>query len=372
MSSARLATFAVIVGSLLAVTSSASAETVAGLAADYGDGVADTMIDDIDAELTDIFDSSSRYDWLPPDEARSELDGDLLDCFDEECLIAIGEQLEAPIGLRFDFDVEREIYEWTVDFYDLDSGSPLATEQGTCELCGRAETLEQFRASVHGNLVTLDRVEPEEPAEPIEPEPDPDIAMTEVQIATFPDDARIFVDDEPVGRGEATIELDEGTHEVRFSHDAHQGLREEIVITEDSAPLFVLRVNLGTGPEEQHRVITRGDGLVDRIERQRPLIGWSAVGVGTALTVASYMLARLHNEPACASDVDIRRCPDRWRTAGIATTTAVVGTLGLATGVTLLAWPLLAGDERDATEPDVSLAPTTDGESAGFSIRGTF
>lgn len=362
-----LATTAVV-----AAPGNAAAEPAVGLQTDYGDNTDPAVEDAVRDELLDVFDTSSRYQWLAPEEGIEQLDVALQDCFERDCLQQIGDELDARLGLRVQFDVENEIYEWTVDFYDLDAGISLASEQATCELCGRAEVLQQFRASLQGNLVTLDpgdiRAE-----EPLETETDADSAQTEVRISVIPEDTRIFVDDDPVDTGQATLELEEGRYEVRFSHDTHRGLSEELIITEDSASLMVLRIHLADAGSEQRTVFTRGNGLVDQIEPHRSTIGWSAVGAGAALTVGSFFLAGAHGQPTCSDDIALRRCPTVYNTAGLATTTTIIGVTGLIGGAALLTWPWLAGETQDEpVEAGFDVAPAVHSDFTGLSIRGLF
>lgn len=358
---------------MLAVTTTAiagaEAYTVAGLGVDFADHLDDRLEDEIDAELGTFFEESYRYDWLAPDVVADRLGG-APDCFDQDCLVDYGERLNARVGLVIVVEEQNQIYDWELTYYDLASGQSLATEAATCELCGRSEVVSQFRTSLQSSLTLLDLDDQAE--EPIEPTVDDHDAATEVRISVVPDDTRIFLDEEPVGVGDISLELDEGTYEVRFSHDTHHGLRETIIVTEDSAPLFVMRVHLRQGAGTQRTIITRGNGLVDQIEDQRVIIGASALGVGAGLTILSFILSGIHGQPACDASVPVYRCPEVYDTNGWATTTTILGTLSMAGGAALIAWPWLAGEADAPAEAGLNLSPTVGQGFGGLNINGRF
>lgn len=360
-----------LVWALSICITTASAWTVAGLQVDFADHLDPRLQDEIQEELDQLLTDSHRYDWIGVDDVIDALDGQQPDCFESQCLVDYGQRLGARVGLRVRIDEEAQFYDWVIDFYDLHSGDLLAREEGTCELCGRAEVVQQFRTSMQANLALLDLGD-REPAEPIEPRVALGEGITELRVSVVPDDTRIFLDEEPIGVGEASIELDEGTYELRLSHDEHRGLSETIIVSSDSAPLFILRIHLADAPGAQRRVITRGDGFVDRIENRRVLIGSTALGVGTGLTIASFILAGLHGQPACSGDVPLQRCPDVYRTAGLATTTTIVGTLAVASGIALIAWPWLAGKQNEPLEGSVDITPSLGSDFTGLSVNGRF
>lgn len=366
---ASLIVIAIAATTLLGLAT-ASAHTVAGLQVEFADHLDERLQDEIEEELARFFNDSYRYDWIAPAEVARLLGG-APDCFDTECLAEYGLSLEARVGLRIIVDEEAQFYDLELHFYDLDDGKALATEEASCELCGRAEVINQFRTSLQTTLALLNI--DDRPTLPIGSVVELDEGITELRISVIPSDTRIFLDEEPVGVGEASIPLDEGTYEVRFSHDTHHGLRETLIVSEDSAPLFIMRVHLRHGSEGMQRtVVTRGDGLVDQIEDHRVTIGATALGVGAGLTIASFILAGLHGQPACSADVPVHRCPDVYRTSGLAMTTTIIGTLSIAGGAALIAWPWLAGSTREPTEAGVDVAPTVGSGFGGLSIQGRF
>lgn len=366
-----LLAFGTFLVTLCLVASSASAQTVVGLQIQYEGEVEPTVQADLEDELADIFDSSRLYDWLPPEQGIERLAPELQGCFDAPCLLDVSDELGARIGLRIQFHEDSHIYDWTVDFFDLLNGDALVTEEGTCELCGRAELIEQFRASIVSNLVTLD-VTDERPHEPIDTKAPKDAKGTRVQITAIPDDTRIFIDDEPVGEGEAIVDLAEGRYEVRLSHDTHHGTRETLVITDESAPRLVLRIHLQMADGEPMEAMPRPEGAFDRMGSRRRVIAWSAIGAGAALGATSGVLARRHGQPNCGDDVALRNCPDVYNTATLATTTSIVAGLSLATGVILLAGPRLSGDQQEPIEAGIDVTPEVSRQFSGITLRGRF
>lgn len=348
----------------------AFAYTVAGLKVEFSDQVQSPLLEQLEEALAQVFADSTRHDWIPANQARGRLTPIVRDCFTEDCLQRAGSTLGAEVGLRVEFGVESQIYEWTVQFYDLTRGRALTQEQGTCEFCGRTEVLEQFQASIRGPLalLSLDESRPG----PVETHIDViEEGVAEIRISVVPDDTRIFIDDEPVGVGNVTIRLEEGSYEIRFSHDTHHGLRETLVITESSAPLMIFRVHLRRGQGRHRAVVTRGDGLMDNIEDRRNTYGLAAVGGGVILTVAGYFITRLHGQPTCGN-VPVSQCPDLYNTAFMGTTITVIGALSIASGGVLLSWPWLAGTQGDPQPMALEVAPAVNRHFTGFSLRGRF
>lgn len=370
-----LATFFAVV---LLVPSIASAEIVTGLEVDYGN-VDPALEQELHDALVGYFEDSSRYEWLPTDEALEQLDEEHRGCFEELCLLQISQRLEAAVGLTIQLDVEHEIYEWTVEFYNLLEGRHMTTEEGICELCGRAEVTEQFRASIAGPMSTMDvetssdsgEDEPEQ-TEETEEAAEPAARVTEVRFTTIPEDAEIHVDEERIGRGEATVELGEGIYDVRFTHDSHHTVTDRISISENPADRLVVRVHLPGAEGEPREIPVRDEGFVDGIGSGRSVLGWSFLGVGVASVSAAVALAYLDGRPTCGGDTELRDCPDLYATAGWATAAAALGAVGITGGTTLLVWPFLAGRKRPpirvgVDEPDGVRTPTV-----GLGITGWF
>ncbi len=348
-----------------------SAQVVVGLHIDYEGDMGPAVQGEIEDELVDIFETSRLYHWLPPEQGVHRLDRELQDCRDETCLRDIGQQLGARVGLVIAFEEESHIYDWTVDFYDLLSGDLLITDEGSCELCGRAEIVEQFRSTIVSNLVILDVTDDE----PQDLEESPDIESTRVRITTLPDDTRIFIDDQLSGEGETVVELSEGRYEVRFSHEAHPATRKTLIIDDESAPELVLRVHLESTDGTPAQAIDRHhqQGVVDRMGTGRKITGWSAIGAGFALGATSAILASRHGQPNCADDVALHNCPEVYNTSTAATTTSIFAGLSLATGVFLIAWPRLSGAETAAPmEAGLNITPEINRRFSGITLRGRF
>ena len=357
----------------LLVPSSASAEVIAGLDIDIGELAQTPLGSDLLATIDDAFEQSD-YRWLSPDQGYHQLPASLADCRDEECLLDIGDELDAVAAVDIQLSVQSQIYEWTLQLWDLETGQPITTQESTCEFCGDSEVESQFRESIASALLNVDTRD-HHYHDPADTTVDDDLpAHSQIRISVIPEDTKIFVDDDPIGQGDATLDLDTGEYELRFSHPDHHGLRETLIITDDSSPVFVFRVHLAEAVGEERHVITRGDGWVDHIESRRPTIGWSAVGAGGALTLTSALLARRHGQPTCPDDVAVQRCPDVHNTASLATFTGIVGVASLTAGIGLLLWPRLAGQDQEP-EPvsrGIDVAPSVSSGFSGVSLTGRF
>ncbi len=365
-------TLAVLV-TLIVGAAPAYAQTVAGLQFEYSEEVSEALQNQLTESLQQYFDESTRYAWVPTERARENLDPVVRDCFTEDCLRRAGRTLASDVGLRVKFEVESQIYEWTVDFFSLYTGENLATERGTCELCGRSEVLEQFGASIRGPLAVLDLDEQRSP--PLDTGLDPEAeGKIEVRITVIPQDTRIFLDDTPVGEGTVEIPLDPGTYELRFSHDTHHGLRETIIVSESSPPLLFLRVHLSRGAGAPAPAAPRSGGMVDRLEPNRKILGWTAIGVGVMVTATSFFVSSLHGQPNCSGGT-FAQCPEVYNTAALGTSLTILGSASLATGGLLLAWHWLAGSSSSTGPADLSaltVSPSVTDEFTGLSLRRRF
>ncbi len=377
-----LAAVTVMTLSLVAIAP-AGAGTVAGLGIEYGDDVDERLVEDLNDELQAIFDESSRFGWLPDEEGFVDLEERLRGCFDEICLLEIASELDATVGLTIEFWEEDEIYEWEVRFYDLLEGELAAEDGGSCALCGRSEVLEQFRASIHGRLVTLDVEEAPDDQPDEQPDDEPDV-ITEVHLEGIPDDTDVLLDGEQVGSGDTVLELGEGTHQVDLMGDDHDDVFEEFVIDEDSPPTKHVRMHMAGERPELNTVLARGDALAGWLGAARPYVGWSTLVAGTGLTAGSFFLARMHGQPTCGPDTPAQRCPELHNTAALATTTTIVGVLAIVGGATLVAWPWLTDDpgvdgeadgldDADASEESsLRITPSFGEDYGGISVFGRF
>lgn len=348
----------------------ARAQTIAGLKVEIEGELSDSLKQELRDTFDQVLSDSPRFHWLGFRQTRQALPLAVLDCFTADCLVQAGDHLGAQIGLFIDFEEDTGIYEWTLSFYDLLEGAPLHEERGLCELCGRQEVVDQFTSSLELSLANIPR-QGYESAGPLDTRLNqPADGKVEVRVAVVPEDTRIFIDDEPAGVGNAEIRLEPGTYELRLSHDTHHGLRETLIISEASPPLVILRAHLSGSRAEQRTVLTRGDGLIDHIEPNRKIIAISALGAGGVMTIAGYIIAGLHGQPACPQTTAFTDCPDLYRTAGLGTTIAILGGISMVSGGVLLAWPLLAGSQKEkpysGSSLQVGVGPT------GFSLSGRF
>lgn len=363
-----------------ALPATATADIAADMGTDYGD-VEPELQQALEEEVLDIFDESATWQWLPADEGFETLDNDLRGCFDEICLLEIAGHLDATLGVTIEADVTSDIYEWHIELYDLLEGESVAEDEGLCELCGHAEVVEEFRASLHGRLVTLE-VDTDETDQTDEPPPED---LTDVRLGGLPDDTEIFVDGEHQATGPSTIELTDGTYEIELIGDDHDDVTDELTVDDNTPDPKVVRFHIAGDSPELHTTLARGDSIVDSLGSARVPVGWSTLLVGAGMTAGSFWLAGRHGQPACDDDVHIRQCPDVYNTATLATTTTIVGVLSMITGTTLLAWsslterpgpPAEADDEGlEETESDESslrLSPSFGSDFSGVSIGGSF
>lgn len=384
--------------------SNASAHIMAGLELNIGESVDANVRDDVEAAVEIGVELEGKFDLIPTSRARRDINPVARDCYTGDCLRKAGEDTGAVAGIRIRFSGEAQIYDWTIETYDLRTGKLLVSDKGACELCGRAEVKRTFQRSVT-TVVGKTRItsskpvatkttkeepkttepkttEPEtETSEPVDSgtttlgEPQQGRQGARVEISVQPSDTEIFLEGESLGTGDRSIQLEPGSYELRFQREGYQGFKESVLVQDKEAETLTMRVHLSkTDPDPV--VVQSGGGLVDELSSSdRVVYGTiSAVTGGVVLTIGLF-LATLDGEPACGSG-SYRECPDLWDTEGVAITSAVVGTGLIIGGIGLLAWDFLAGgmDEVDdkKSEEGVNVTPSVGTDSVGLQLFGRF
>lgn len=386
----------------LTFSASASAQDMAGLEVDIGSSVDANVRSDVEEAIESGVESTGRFEYIPAPKARSQINPVARDCYTGDCLKKAGDNTGAEAGIRVRFSGEAQIYDWTVETYDLRNGKLLVSDKGACELCGRAEVKRTFQKSV-SSTVGKTRVstpkpkavatKPKPESEPTADEPDDDTAGkpskptttvsgadegrtgARVEVSVQPPDTEIFLEGESLGTGDRSIELEPGSYQLRFAREGYQGFKESIMVQDQQAETLTMRVHLSkTDPDPV--VVESGGGLVDELQpSDRVVYGTISAATGAVILGIGLWLATLDGEPACG-DGAYRECPDLWDTDGIAITSAVVGTGLIIGGISLLAWDFLAGGpeavEEEKNEEGVSVTPSVGADSVGLQVLGRF
>jgi hypothetical protein len=376
----------------------AFAEQMAGLQFETGQIDAE-LAKELRNETSQAFGKVDRWGLIGFKSARAKMNPVTRDCFTADCLTKAGTAIGATTGLSVDMSGEAEIYNWTITIWDLRSGEKLASEQGSCELCGDTEVKRTFRSSMVGVLsgTSSDGQPNEQTGEPSGQQPSaqpPGPGQISLRVSTVPSDAKIYIDDQLAGEGDVTRSIGAGTHAVRFQREGYRGLTETVAVGEDTDGPILLRVHLSRTDPEAVAVAT-GSGAIDRIGETRTTYGWVATGAGAALLGTSIYLTAIDGQTTCEDSVPTAQCEQVYATGGAGLTMGILGTALVTSGVTLLSWDFLAGeaddlDEQDPTPSDdefpddgsedgrgdaggtVSISPLVSPDSAGVFLRGTF
>ena len=386
-----LVVFAVFSAAVAFTSSEAHAEQMAGLKFETGQIDAD-LTDNLKQEVDQAFDSVDRWSFIPFGTARAKMNPVTRDCFTKDCLTKAGDAVGAPAGLSVEMSGEAEIYDWTIEIWDLRTGEKLETQTGACELCGHAEVRRNFRASVKAALIGTalpggadSEEQAGQPRRRIQPEAD--AGQVPLRVSVMPADAKIYVNDQLAGEGDVTRAVGPGTHQVRFQKEGYGGLTERIIVDENTDGPIVLRVHLSrTDPEAVE--VPVGVGPIDRLGAERTTYGAIATGAGALLLGTGIYLVSIDGETACDDGVADAECPEVYATGGAGMTMGIVGTALVTGGVTLLTWEILAGDadtDTDAADGEeiepaakkaparsMSLSPAVGADGAGVLLRGTF
>lgn len=373
---------------------SAFAAKLAGLQVEIGPGVDALVREDIDEALGEALADVKSWEWVSPGRARASLDPVVRDCFTVDCLTKAGASLDADAGLRVRFSGESQIYDWTLEMFDLRDGALLESTQGACELCGRAEVVREFRRSVRDIAVatklpsrrntaqttpkpttdpspapprTVAAETPDEPAPPVTTEaPAADLVLLEISVE--PADAAIKIGGKQIGNGTAAVSLEAGTYQIQFVREGYRGLEETFVVGPDTSRRAFMRVHLSrTDPAVV--ASAPSEGPVDRLGRQRVVYGALGAGVGAAFLVAGAYLSYIDGRPTC-DDGEIEACPTVYSTGGAAFVSTLTGAALATGGLALLAWELLAGSSEAPAATAVT--PLFTPRGVGLSISGRF
>lgn len=362
----------------------ASAEDMAGLKFDTG-SIDSELEGQLQSAMKSAFDSVDRWSLIDFSSARGKMAPLTRDCFTQDCLTKAGEALGASAGMSVELSGEAEIYEWTITVWNLRSGKKLTSEEGNCELCGRAEVQRNFESSIKSVLAATALPErrrarqPEEPPNTGDSDKADDAAGDGValQISVVPSDAEIHINDQRAGKGEVNRTVGPGSHEVRFRKEGYRGLNETVVIDENSDAPVVLRVHLSKTDPEAVRVPV-GQGPIDRLGAKRTTYGLIGAGSGAVLLATGIVLTSMDGEAACGDGRPITECEEIYATGGAGMTLGVLGTALLTGGVTLLSWELLGGEYDDTAAGSVeepatmSISPAVTSDSGGLLLRGQF
>lgn len=338
-------------------------ERVAALQIDIASNVEARIRSDIESATTAAFTDVKGWTLVSADTVRRQLKAVVRDCFTEDCLKNAGESLGLRTGFSVKMTGEAQIYEWTLTLYDLRTGSPLNLVKGTCELCGQAEVSKGYTRSLTHLLqaTTVPDTIGEGSQAGALAEMDGEVRL---RISVVPLDTEIYLGGVLVGQGDSTIPVSSGRHELRFAREGYRGLRETILVNENSPKSILLRVHLSETPPAPQPVQVGGDGAIDRLGEDRKLWGWIGVGSGAALLTTGIILASIDGDSTC-SDRPYARCPEVRATAGGAVVTSLLGGVLLASGAGLLTWEWLSGQGSaggDVGESDDS------GDSAGENV----
>ncbi len=380
-----LTTVCMVVG-----TTNASAQKLGGLQIDVGSGVQSTVRESVH-EAASRAGSSGKWTWIPEKQMRAAMPSASRDCFTTDCLISAGKASGADGGIRVRITGESQIFDWTIDVYDLHTGKLASTEKGACELCGAAEVRTEFEASARAavaaatitppTVATKPKVTPprEDPAKPPveeraalppleEPPPlnNPMAGLVTVEILVTPADASVSMGGQEIGRGAVTVSLEPGSYQIQFAREGYGGLIETLVVGADSASMATMRVHLAkTDPDA---VYVDSDGPMDRLGPVRKTYGIVGLAAGGVLLGTGIWLAAIDGRPTCGDRFG--NCPRIRETSAAAFVTTVAGAFLVTGGAVFLAWDALSG--KSESEPSARIVPVLGPDSAGLGFVGRF
>lgn len=389
---------------MLACSPSVFAAGLAELQISVAKGTQPQVTTEIRQKIVDTVGSNSK--WTLHRALGGKL-GRAKNCFTTDCLKLAGKNTGYPAGLRVRFSGEAQIYDWSIEIYDLYKGNLISSQKGACELCGKSEVVRTFSRSLNKGLEkaklstktktsvketapvvkkeTKKSVKPVAKKKPpikevIEESPKtnlPDVdtmettvtrrttgQKTRVLIDVSPSEGQIFLEDKELGTGAVDMELEPGEYNFKFRLEGHRGLNEKILIGEVSNRTLQFRIHLSkTDPESVN--LSGNYGVVDELD-QRLMWGWIGVGSGAALLITGIVLSSIDGTATCSTGT-FQQCPEVYDTGTGSVITTTAGAALLTAGTGLLLWNVLAGEDPDRR---TAIVPSLAGK--GVSITHSF
>ncbi len=286
----------------------------------------------------------------------------LAGCESKECLKRSGEVLKATAGLAVEVQGEAQIYDMQIIVYNLTDGSTATSEKFSCDVCTAREVGEKFTTTLQA---VLKRVQVKAPAQPeikvAPPKEDPKPvkpALVEVQIQATPAEARIFLDDAPLGAGSAAVKLAPGDYQVRTEAPGFEPTRTTLIVKPDApGPIKVelalspvVAAQVTPPPPEPTPTPTPAPAASPERSTGRLIGGGVALGVGLGALGAGAWLLGLDGEATCAEGA-INQCPNVYETSAGGTVLVAVGASSATAGLFLLLWDVLTGEPTPAAAP---------------------
>ena len=317
------------------------------------DGVSSAVQDRFRESLHAGLNSSAHYTVLTEGASRQRLGDDadrLMACGDNaSCLSEAAATSGARVGVAASVSEAGEIYTFTVDVYELETGAGLFYTDAECVLCTVDEALGSLRELGEAAAGAF---------------PGSVAATTTLYIRVEPEDAAIWVNGDQLGEGALDLEAEAGDYVLRVDLAGYQTVETEIhVAVGDDDKEITVRLR-----EEEGGTAGRSGGSLTGSDTT--VLGSVFVGTGLVAAVTGIVLIAIDGNTTC-SEGAIEDCPDIFETSAGGTALTVVGAATLTAGIFFLLWDTLAGDPvPESTDTAFGVGATPDG--AGFVFSTTF
>lgn len=233
---------------------------------------------------------------------------------------------DSTVGLALDGSDRNYTLHWVATDPRLDE--PVIV-QSSCELCSLVELEQQFAVDLGRVCSRLEAL---------------DSGPGRLLLSSDPNDARVRIDGQKVGRTPWSGELTAGQHTVELRALGHRPQRHSVAIL---------------GEAELRKHFQLRSSFARRGRPRWP--AWTSLGLGIAMTVTGTALIAVHGQPwtkrCSGTDIDVEgNCRHVLKTRPIGIALATLGAGGIAGGVSLMIWA-----QRDPAQ-----------NSAGINVSGRF
>lgn len=245
-------------------------------------------------------------------------------CADDACVREAMSGTSAAAVVILSVEQHDNVYRFSLEARDADSGERLATVDDTCEICGLDEVAElvELRAAALGER--LDR-----PTEGT------------LSVTSEPAGAEVYLDGNKVGMTPIELSVAEGAHSVRL---VKRGFLDDTRTVD---------VQVGMEDSMRFKLVAEPEGSA--VARRWYVAGGVSMGLGVVGLAAGIPLMLLDTKPYegnCRAD-PLGNCAKLYDTMGVGASLTTAGVIGLGAGTAMV----LIGRKHSRSRAELEPAP---------------
>jgi hypothetical protein len=367
-----------LTAALLLLPWNAAQAQVLLLPSDIGGEISDDQASEMRQAFEEAIRRHVQADIISEEQTAAEL-GPLAACDNVVCAAEIGAGHPAQALVHLTVFGAGDIYDMRIAIFHPTAGELLAEEVTDCTFCPFQEAVDAValatravasrlelpplpQAPTTDVVATDDTQTPglESPAGPAWAE-----GETRIRIAAEPRTARILVNGQEVGRGQAEIEAGAGTIVVTVDAPDHAAFETTLRLDEQAPDrdIFASLARLDAG-----RRAPAPTGTDSGAGFNQQAVGAITMGVGAAMLVGGLVALALDGRSACGEG-PIEACESIYETTAPGAVLTTLGALGVGTGAALFVRGTRADRAATAQHHRIGISPTARGASVRWQLR---